>query len=120
MAVLVAEGDAQLGQRVLGLAGALRRLGGPAGEALQRHVEGLLLDAGRLGGEARLLQRLDTDPDLVRGLANGISGRDRAVHERGEAAHGGDARERATEGADVLARIADLPMSRLPALLPWA
>ncbi len=79
MAVLVAERDAHLRERVLGLAGALRGLGGTAGEALQRHVERLLLDPGRLGGEAQLLQRLDADADLVGGLADRIGRRDRAV-----------------------------------------
>jgi hypothetical protein len=48
------------------------RLGGSAGEALQRHVERLLLDAGCFGGEAQLLQRLDADADLVGGLADRI------------------------------------------------
>ena len=62
VAALVAQRDAHLRQRVLRLARALRRLGRTAGEALQRHVERLLLDAGRLGGEAQLLQRLDADP----------------------------------------------------------
>ena len=100
VAILVAERDAQLSQGILGLARALCRLGGTAGEALQRHVEGLLLDPGSLGGEAQLLQRLDPDPDLVRGLADRVGRRDRAVHERGEAADRGHARERATEGAD--------------------
>ena len=79
VAALVAQRDAHLRERVLRLAGALRRLGRAAGEALQRHVEGLLLDAGGLGGEAQLLQRLDADPDLVRGLADRIRRRDRAV-----------------------------------------
>ena len=100
VAILVAERDAQLSQGILGLAGPLRRLGGTADEALQRHVERLLLDPGGLGGEAQLLQRLDPDPDLVGGLADRVGRRDRAVHERGEAADRGHARERATEGAD--------------------
>ena len=39
VAALVAQRDAHLRERVLGLARALRGLGGPAGEALQRHVE---------------------------------------------------------------------------------
>ena len=82
VAALVAQRDAHLRQRVLGLAGALRRLGRTAGEALQRHVERLLLDAGRLGGEAQLLQRLDADPDLVGGLADRIRRRDRAIDQR--------------------------------------
>jgi hypothetical protein len=58
---------------------ALAPVGGAAGEALQRHVERLLLDARRLGGEAQLLQRLDADPDLVCGLADRIRCTDRAV-----------------------------------------
>ena len=100
VAALVAQRDAHLRERVLGLARALRRLGRAAGEALQRHVERLLLDAGRLGGEAQLLQRLDADPDLVGGLADGIGRRDRAIDQRGEAADRGDAGERAAERAD--------------------
>jgi hypothetical protein len=44
-------------------------LGHSANEALQRHVERLLLDTGRLGGKAQLLQSLDADPDLVGRLA---------------------------------------------------
>jgi hypothetical protein len=72
IAALVAQGNAHLRQRILGLPGALRRLGCPAGEALQCHVERLLLDPGRLGGEAQLLQRLHADPDLIRGLADGV------------------------------------------------
>jgi hypothetical protein len=71
-AALVAERDPHLRQRVLGLAGALRGLGGTAGEALQGHVQRLLLDARRLGGEPQLLQRLNTDADLVGRLADGI------------------------------------------------
>jgi hypothetical protein len=89
-----------LRERVLGLAGALRRLGRPPGEALQRHIEGLLLDAGGLGRKAQLLQRLDPDPDLVGGLADRVRSADRAVHERGEAADGGHARKRAAQRAD--------------------
>jgi hypothetical protein len=43
------------------------------GGALQRHVEGLLLDAGGgLRRQPQLLQRLHTRPDLVRGLADRI------------------------------------------------
>jgi hypothetical protein len=71
---------------------------------LERHVERLLLDARRLGGKAQLLQRLDPDPDLVGGLADGIGGRDRPVHQRREAADRGQARERATEGVDASAQ----------------
>jgi hypothetical protein len=49
---LVAQRDAHLRQSVLRLARALGRLGGTAGEALQRQVERLLLDTRSLGGEA--------------------------------------------------------------------
>ena len=100
VAALVAQRDAHLRERVLGLARALRRLGGPAGEALQRHVQRLLLDAGRLGGEAQLLQRLDPDADLVGGLADRIRRRDRAVDQRAEAADRRNADQRAAERAD--------------------
>jgi hypothetical protein len=100
VAVLIAKGNAHLRKRVLGLAGALGGLGGTTDEALQRHVERLLLDAGRLGGEAQLLQRLDPDPDFVRGLADRVGRGNRAVHERGEAANRGHAGERAAERAD--------------------
>jgi hypothetical protein len=100
VAVLIAKGKAHLRKRVLGLAGALGGLGGTTDEALQRHVERLLLDAGRLGGEAQLLQRLDPDPDLVRGLADRVGRGNRAIHERGEAANRGHASERAAERAD--------------------
>jgi Resolvase, N terminal domain len=86
VAALITQRDAHLRQRILCLAGALRRLGRTPGEALQRHVEGLLLDAGRLRGKAQLLQRLHPDPDLVRGLAEGIGGRDRAIDQRAEPA----------------------------------
>ena len=68
IAALVAQRDAHLGESVLRLAGALRGLRRTPREALQRHVERLLLDAGRLRGEPQLLQNLDADPDLVRGL----------------------------------------------------
>jgi hypothetical protein len=71
----------------------VRRLGGPPGKALQRHIQRLLLDAGGLGSEAQLLQRLDADPDLVGGLADGIRGRDRTVDQRRETADRGDASE---------------------------
>ena len=100
VAALVAQRDAHLRQRILRLAGALRRLRRPAGEPLQRHVERLLLDAGRLGGEAQLLQRLDADSDRVGGLADRIGRRDRAIDQGGEPTDRGDARERATERAD--------------------
>jgi hypothetical protein len=49
---------------------------------------------------AQFLQRLHADPDLARGLADRIGGRDRAVDQRGETAHRGDAGERATQRAD--------------------
>ena len=123
VAALVAQRNAHLRQRVLRLARALRRLRGTPGEALQRHVERLLLDAGRLGGEAQLLQRLDADPDRVGGLADGIRRRDRAVDQGGEAADRGDARERAAEGTDAGAQQLRLaaealspPEARSPAL----
>jgi len=64
VAALVAQRDPHLRESVLRLARALRRLGRPAGEALQRHVEGLLLDTGGLRGEPQLLQRLDPTPIL--------------------------------------------------------
>jgi transposase InsO family protein len=97
---LVAQRDAHLCERVLRLAGALRRLGGPAGEALQRHVEGLLLDARRLGGKPQLLQRLDADADLVGRLADRIRRGDRAVDQGSKATDRGDPDQRATERAD--------------------
>ena len=100
VAALVAQRDAHLRQRILRLAGALRRLGRPPGEALQRHVERLLLDAGRLGGEPQLLQRLDADPDLVGGLADRIGRRDRAIDQRAETADRRSADQRAAERAD--------------------
>jgi hypothetical protein len=64
----------------------LRRLGRAPGEALQRHVQRLLLDAGGFGGKPQLLQRLDADADLVGGLADRIRRRDRAIDQRGETA----------------------------------
>ena len=91
MPVLVAERDAHLGESVLGLARALRRFGRPPGEALQRHVERLLLDAGGIGREAQLLQGLNPDADLVRSLADGIGCADRAVDQGSETAHRGHA-----------------------------
>jgi hypothetical protein len=84
VAALVAKRDAHLRQRVLGLAGALRRLSRTTREALQRHVQGLLFDTRRLGGKAQFLQRLDPDTDLVGGLADGIRRRDRAIDQRAE------------------------------------
>ena len=59
-------------QSILSLPSALRGLGCSPGEPLQRHVEGLLLDARSLGGEPQLLQRLDLDPNRVRGLTDGL------------------------------------------------
>jgi hypothetical protein len=100
MTVLIPQHDPQLGKRVLGLVGALRGLGSTAGEALQRHVEGLLLDARRFGREPQLLQRLDTDSDRVGGLADGISRRDRPIDKGSEPADRGDPDQRATERAN--------------------
>jgi hypothetical protein len=87
VAALVAQRNAHLRQCVLGLARALRRLGRAAGEALQRHVEGLLLDPGCLRCETQFLQGLDADPDLVGSLADRIRRRDGSIDQRGEAAH---------------------------------
>ncbi len=109
MTVLVAERDAQLSQRILGLARPLRRLGRAPGEALQRHVERLLFDPGRLGGEAQLLQRLDPDPDLVGGLADRVRRRDRTVHQRSEAADRRNPDQRAAKRADAGAQQLRLP-----------
>ena len=53
-----------------------------------------------LAAKLQLLQRLDPDPELVGGLADRIGRRDRAVHERGEAAERCHAGERATKGTD--------------------
>jgi hypothetical protein len=50
----------------------VNRLRRAAREALQGHVQRLLLDAGHLGAKAQLLQRLDAHADLVRGLADRI------------------------------------------------
>src|SRR5919106_180669 len=100
VAALVTQRNAHLRESVLRLARALRGLGSTPGEALQRHVEGLLLDPGRLGGKPQLLQRLDADPDLVRGLADGIRRRDRAIDQRAEATDRRSPEQRATERAD--------------------
>jgi hypothetical protein len=100
VAILVTQRDAHLRQRVLRLARALRRLGGTPGEALQRHVQRLVLDARRLRCKAQLLQRLDTDADPVSGLADGIGRGDRAVQQGGESADRGDACERAAKRAN--------------------
>ena len=97
VAALVAQRNAHLRQRVLRLAGPLRRLRCPACEALHGHIERLLLDPGRLGGEAAALQSLDTDPDRVGGLADGIGGRDRAIDQGSETADRRDPDQRATE-----------------------
>ena len=70
---------------------AVAGLGHSADEALQRHVERLLLAARRLGGEAQLLERLDTDADLVRGLADGIRRGERAVDQRRQPTDSGNA-----------------------------
>jgi hypothetical protein len=85
VAALVTQRDAQLGKSVLRLAGALRGLGGAPSKALQRHIQHLLLDAGGLGGEAQLLQRLDANPDRIGGLGDRIRCRDRAIDQCGEA-----------------------------------
>jgi hypothetical protein len=71
-----------------------------ANEALQRHVERLLLDARGLGGKAQLLQRLDAHPDLIGGPADGIGRPDRAVDQGSKAADRRDPDQRATERAD--------------------
>ena len=106
VAALITQRDAHLRESVLGLARALRRLGRATGEALQRHVERLLLDTGRFRGKPQLLQRLDADADLVGGLADRICRRDRAVDQRAETAdrRGADQRtaERANPGAQQL------------------
>lgn len=52
VAVLVLERDAELGQRLAGLAGALRCFRRAPGEALQRRLQGLLPDTRRLDGVA--------------------------------------------------------------------
>jgi hypothetical protein len=70
------------------------------GEALQRHIEGLLLDPGRLGREAEFLERLDPDADLVGRLADRIGCADRAVDEGSEPADGGHSGERAAQRAN--------------------
>jgi hypothetical protein len=63
-------------------------------------MERLLLDAGRLRGKPQLLQRLDADPDLVRGLADRIRRRDRAVDQCSETSDRRSADQRTTERAD--------------------
>jgi hypothetical protein len=89
-----------LRERVLRLTRAVGGFGDPADEALQRHVERLLLDARERCSVAQLLQGLDPDPDLARGLADRIGRRDRAVDQCGETTDGGDACERAAERAN--------------------
>jgi hypothetical protein len=54
-------------------------------------------DAGR---ETQLLQRLVANTDLIRGLADRIRRRDRAVDQRREPADRGHARERAAQRTD--------------------
>jgi hypothetical protein len=71
-----------------------------ARKALQRHVEGLLLDAGRLGGKAQLLQGLHPDTDLVGGLADGIGCADRAINQCAEPTDCRSAQERPAERTD--------------------
>jgi hypothetical protein len=100
VAALVAERDAHLRQRVLRLARAWRGLRRTTGEALQRHVERLLLEAGCLGGKPQLLQRLHADPDLVGGLADRIRRRDGSIDQGSEAAHRGHSSERHAERPD--------------------
>jgi hypothetical protein len=78
----------------------LRGLGRPAGKALQRHIQRLLLDTRGLGGKPQFLQRLDPDADLVGGLADRICRRDRAVDQRAETADRRGADERAAERAN--------------------
>jgi hypothetical protein len=82
----------------------MRHLGRTAGEALQRHVEGLLLDARRLRSEAQLLQCLDTDTDLVGGLADRVRRRDRAIDQRAETTDRRRPEERTTQRADARAQ----------------
>jgi hypothetical protein len=67
-------------------------------------------DRGRRG---ELLQRLDTDADLIRGLADGIGRGDRAVHQGGESADRGNACERASEDANAGAQQLRLPTEPL-------
>jgi hypothetical protein len=79
------------------------------------HVQRLLLDAGRLSGEAQLLQRLDPHADLVRGLADRVRRRDRPIDQRREPADGGDAGERDAKRADTGAQQLCLPTEALQA-----
>jgi hypothetical protein len=69
-------------------------------DGLESHIQRLLLDAGRLGGEAQLLQRLDADPDLVGSLADRIRRADRATDQGGKPADRRDPDQRAAERAD--------------------
>jgi hypothetical protein len=76
------------------------RLRRPAGEALQRHIQRLLLDAGGLSREAQLLQGLHADADLVGRLADRIRRRDRAIDQRADATDRRSADKRAAQRAD--------------------
>jgi choline dehydrogenase-like flavoprotein len=75
-----------------------------SGEALQRHIQRLLLDAGGLGGEAQLLQRLDADNDLVRGLTDRIGCADRAIDQRCKPTDRCDPDQRAAQRANARAQ----------------
>jgi len=91
----------------------LRRLGGAPGEALQRHIQHLLLDACERCRKAQLLQRLDADTDLARGLADRICRSERASGQTGEAADHRSADQRATESTNPRAqalRLASQPL----------
>ena len=77
-----------------------RRLGSPTAEALQRHIEGILFDTRCLGGKPQLLQRLDPDADLVRGLTDRIRCRDRAIDQRAETTDRRSANQRTAERAN--------------------
>ena len=97
------------------------RFGDPADETLQRHVERPLLDARQRCSKAQLLQRLHAHPELARGLADDIGGRDRAVDQRGEITNRGDARERTTKRTDARAQqlgLAAQPLQPLDARSP--
>jgi hypothetical protein len=89
-----------VGKSILRLAGALRGLCCTPGETLQRQVQRLLLDPGRFSGKPQFLERLDADPDLVRGLADRIRRRDGAVDKRREPTDRRDAEQRAAERAN--------------------
>jgi hypothetical protein len=104
VAALVPQRDAHLCERVLSLARAVRRLGNPAHEALQRHIECLLLHTRERCSVAQLLQRLDAHPDLACGLADRICRRDRAIDQRAETADRRGAQKRTSEGSDASAQ----------------